>query len=415
MRRWSAFLVLVVLVAPMMSHAAGDAAVAARFINALGLDLLSKSTKPGDNALLSPYSIELALAMTYAGAAGDTRREMASVLHYPGDAGEPQESLHQLQSVLDKIADDTAKEATARGSGDPITYVVANRLFGEKDYVFRDSFTGFVQQNYGAPIQLVDFRHNAEGARVDINAWVQKQTRDRIRDLIPPGALNDLTRLVLANAIYLKAPWQQPFSDGATSQGLFHLSDGTAVGVPMMHARSDVGYAKRDGYTVVALPYVGEQLQLLLLLPDAANGLQALEQKVTPDLLASSAGVGLARVDLEIPKFKLEPPAMSLGETLVSLGMKGAFDVPTGAANFDGIAPRRPDDYISISNVFHKAFLDVNEQGTEASAATAVVMVEATSVGPKPIEINIDRPFLFAIQHRGSGACLFLGRVIDPR
>jgi serpin B len=353
--------------------------------------------------------------MTYAGADGETRREMAAVLHYPGDEAEPAKSLRELQSRLDDIAAYSAQNSAARhGAVDPITYVVANRLFGQTGYGFRDSFTGFIKDAYAAPLQLMDFRRNAEGARVDINGWVEKQTQKRIRDLIPSGGLSDATRLVLVNAIYLKAPWLQPFSELETKPRPFRVNGTTAVDVPTMSQQGDFGYAKRDGYTVVTIPYTGEQLQFLILLPDSAVGLRALEAKVTPDLLAESATVGPTLVILDVPKLKMDPPVMALASALQSLGMKTAFDDPPGSANFDRMAPRTPEDYLLISAVFHKTFLAVDEKGTEAAAATAVDMI-TDDVSPQPIEVKVDRPFLFAIQHRGSGACLFLGRVTDPR
>lgn len=420
MRAWSKALVLFALIAPTHAHAGvGDPAVAASFINQLGLDLLSKATAPNDNALLSPYSIQTALAMTYAGADGETRREMAAVLHYPGDEAEPAKSLQELQSRLDDIAAYSAQNSAAsHGAVDPITYVVANRLFGQTGYGFRASFTAFIKDKYDAPLQLMDFKRNAEGARMDINAWVEKQTRQRIRDLILAGALSPVTRLVLVNAIYLKAPWLQPFPESETKPRPFQVGGTTAVDVPTMSKEGDLGYAKRDGYTVVTIPYTGGQLQFLLLLPDRADGLRALEAKVTPDLLAESARVGSTLVLLDMPKLKMEPPVMALGDVLRSLGMRTAFDDPPQSANFDRMAPRHlPDDYLCISAVFHKTFLDLNEKGTEAAAATAIVMVTSSAVmpRPKPIEVRIDRPFLFAIQHRESGACLFIGRVTDPR
>ena len=265
MRAFSSALVLVALIAPAQVHAVpGDPAVAARFINQLGLDLLSSATAPAKNALLSPYSIQSALAMTYAGADGETKREMATVLHYPDEPGEPHESLHELQSLLDQIAADTAKDAAAHGSGDPITFVVANRLFGQEGYEFRKSFTEFVQQKYNAPMQLMDFKRSAEKARIDINAWVEAQTRKRIRDLIPDGALNSATRLVLVNAIYLKAPWAQPFSESATQSRPFHIDGAAVVDVPTMRQERELGLARQDGYTAITIPYLSGQLQFLI-------------------------------------------------------------------------------------------------------------------------------------------------------
>jgi serpin B len=178
------------------------------------------------------------------------------------------------------------------------------------------------------------------------------------------------------------------------------------------------GYAKREGFTAVSLPYVGSELQFLVLLPDDINGLRALESKLTGDTLAACARLDTRDVDLYLPKFKIEPPTIALAENFEALGMKTAFDKPHGSANFDKIAPRKPNDYLYISQIFHKTFIAVDEKGTEAAAATAVAMMAGTALRsppPPPIEVKVDRPFVYAIQHVPSGVCLFLGRVTDPR
>ena len=219
-------------------------------------------------------------------------------------------------------------------------------------------------------------------------------------------------------AIYFKAPWQSEFNDAVTKPKAFHVSGGAPVNVSTMAQRKRFGYAKRDDFVVVALPYSGGELQFVILLPDQANGLAKLESKLSADLLTQCAKLEPQDVDLELPKFKIEPPTIPLGETLQAVGMKTAFDVPQGSANFDKMSPRKPDKYLAISNVFHKTFIAVDEKGTEAAAATAVVMMEVSARLEKPkqpIEVKVDRPFLYAIQHVPSGACLFIGRVTDPR
>ena len=185
----------------------------------------------------------------------------------------------------------------------------------------------------------------------------------------------------------------------------------------MMRKTARFGYAKRQGFSAVSVPYVGDDLQFLVLLPDEVNGLSAVESTLTADILAECAKLQAQDIDLHLPKFKLEPPTIALAETLQALGMKSAFNIPQGSANFDKMAPRKPNDYLYISNVFHKTFIAVDEKGTEAAAATAVVMMRATAIRPKPppIEVKVDRPFIYAIQHVPSGLCLFLGRVTDPR
>jgi serpin B len=247
---------------------------------------------------------------------------------------------------------------------------------------------------------------------------VADQTREKIRDLIPANALNKLTRLVLANALYLKAPWTDPFSEKTTQPEPFHVRGGAPVDVPTMRKTARFGYAKHEGFAAISLPYAGNDLQFLVLLPNELNGLRALESKLTSDVLAECARLEAQDVDLHLPKFKLAPPTIALAEKLQALGMKSAFDIPQGSANFDKMAPRKPNDYLYISNVFHKTFIAVDEKGTEAAAATAVVMMRATGIArpkPPPIEVKVDRPFIYAIQHVPSGLCLFLGRVTDPR
>jgi serpin B len=282
---------------------------------------------------------------------------------------------------------------------------------------FRPAYLKLLKDNFDAPLEPLDFTKDPAGAANYINGWVAKQTRERIRNLIPPNALDKDTRLVLANAIYLKAPWAEEFKQNATQPAPFHLLGGQSADVPMMTRQDSFGYAKRDGFAAIGLPYAGSDLQFLVLLPDTAAGLPNLESKLTAELLMDCARLKGEEIILYLPKFKLEPPLFALRKTLETLGMESAFDVPQGSANFDAIAPRRPNDYLYISNVFHKTFIEVDEKGTEAAAATAVVMMRATAHfdQPRPMEVRIDRPFLFAIQHRPSGACLFLGRVTDPR
>jgi serpin B len=223
---------------------------------------------------------------------------------------------------------------------------------------------------------------------------------------------------VLVNAIYLKAPWETKFDERATQPRTFHLAGGTEVQVPTMALKDSFGYAQHDGYRVVVLPYVGTELQFVILLPDHPTGLAALEAGLKPETVADAAATPPKKVILFLPKFKLEPPALSLTKAMLALGMKSAFDVPPGSANFDRMAPRRPDDYLYISDIFHQTFLKLDESGTEAAAATAVAMARALAImapTEPPVEVHVDHPFLFAIQHRPSGACLFLGHVTDPR
>jgi serpin B len=419
------FLILHVFGALLVTMAQGTTnfELATKATNELGVDLHRQLATGDENLCISPYSIDSALAMTFAGADGETRREMTRVLHFPAGDDVPgsfsalHNSLEQMSAKTAELAKESKKFPDVSGS-EPITLNIANRLFAQKGYLFREAFLSLVKQNFGGAFEPLDFVADPAAATQRINKWVADQTRDQIRDLIPGGALDKTTRLVLANALYLKAPWASEFSQSATQSEPFFVR-GAPVDVPMMRKTDkNFGYARREGFTVVSLPYAGNDLQFVVLLPDEIKGLRGLESKLSGDLLAGCAKLEKRDVDLHLPKFKLEPPTITLAKQFEALGMKTAFNQPKGSANFDKIAPRTPDDYLYISQIFHKTFIAVDEKGTEAAAATAVAMMAATglrSPPPPPIEVKVDRPFVYAIQHVPSGVCLFLGRVTDPR
>ncbi|MEP6672093.1 MAG: serpin family protein [Chthoniobacter sp.] len=401
------------------THAA-DSKAAATAVNALGVDLYRTQAHGEDNLLLSPYSIQNALAMTFAGADGDTQAEMQRVLHFPAD----ETALHGSFAALAGELADAAKKTVESvknskkngGPNTPIEFNLANRLFAEKHYEFRAPFLDLVKTQYHAPLEKVDYRSAPEAARAKINRWVEEQTKNKIRDLIPAGVIKADTRLTLVNALYLRAPWSDEFVEGATKNERFLVHGRDGVPVPTMLSGTHCGYAKRDGFQVVTRTYYGGELQFVIVLPDNPAGLAAMEKQLTPKLLEECAHLPSQKVILYLPKFRLEPPTLSLGDSLQALGMKTAFDHPAGSANFDRMAPRQPNDYLYIGAVLHKTFLALDEKGTEAAAATAVVMAPGGAMIPsKPPEVRVDHPFLFAIQHVPSGACLFLGRVTDPR
>src|SRR2546430_15175977 len=296
-----------------MAHAATNFDLATKATNDVAVDLHRQLATGNENLCVSPYSIESALAMTFAGADGETRTEMARVLHFPSDASAVPNSFASLQHSLEEMSVKTAelvKESKRFGGpSEPITLSIANRLFAQKGYDFRESFLALVKQNFGAAFEPMDFVHDSSGATQHINKWVADQTRDRIRDLIPSGALDETTRLVLANALYLKAPWADPFSEKAARPEPFHVHGRAPVDVPMMQKRDKhFGYAKREGYTAVSLPYIGDELQFLVLVPDEVNGLSAVEAKLSAEMLAQCAKLEERDVELHLPKFKLEPP-----------------------------------------------------------------------------------------------------------
>lgn len=375
-----------------------DAQTASESTAALGLEVLRKAVPAGENAVISPYSIQSALVMAYAGAAGTTAEQMKSTLHYGPDA------LASFSKLRGEIANAGPKDGELE---------VADRLFGQSGYPFRPEFLELLKAKFAAPFEVVDFESDPAAAARTINAWVEQQTRSRIKDLVPETALDELTRLVLVNAIYLKAQWAQAFEPSATASGPFQLGGGKSVEVPMMSKTARFGYSREKGFTAVSLPYLGGALEFVVLLPDGE--LDSLLTALRPDDLARLCELPSKEVALSLPKFRVEPPLLRLGQALSALGMPSAFNTPKGSADFSGIAPRKPDDYLYISEVFHKAFVEIDENGTEAAAATAVVMMRATMApSDEPAQVVVDRPFLFAINHPESKTCLFLGRVTNP-
>ncbi len=414
-----ASLVLFITTASLM--AAETASVAANAINQLGLELQHKVGPADANLCLSPYSIQSAFAMVFAGADGQTREEMAKTLHFPEQAGAIDDSMAALAKALERAKAKSVERAALSkqtgGPSEPITLDVANRLFGQKGYAFEKPFLSLLDSHYRAPLEELDFRKNAEGARQRINGWVEDQTKKRIRDLIPSGALNETERLVLVNAVYLKSPWADEFNEHATAPAPFHIRGGETSDVPTMARSLHLGYKKEEGFSVVALPYSGGGLQFLIILPDKVDGLGAVEAKLSATTLAQCAKMESQSIILHLPKFKIAGTTLSLRKSLEALGMKTAFDIPQGSADFGKIAPKRVDDYLFISDAFHKTFIAVDEKGTEAAAATAIAMAATSAMvrTKPPLEIHVDHPFLYAVQEVSSGACLFLGRVTDPR
>lgn len=391
-------------------------------INQLGLQLLSRLGAVDQNAVLSPYSIQAAFVLAYAGAEGVTREEMRRVLGYPESDADLTNGLPVLQRTLEGLVSQSVQRAAEAekygGKSEPLTLSVANRLFGQDGYPFRPGYLDLTRDAFGAPFEPLDFQRSADKARRHINDWVAEKTRNRIQDLIPPDGVNRDTRLALVNAIHFKSPWLEPFVARETKPRPFHVRGGEAVSVPTLRRQASFRYAQRAGYSVAALPFGTPDLQFLVIRPEARDGLAQVAAGLTAAELVELARAGSRELILELPKFKLEPPTVRLGLVLRGMGMRTAFNEPAGTANFDRMAPRRPDDYLYISEAFHKAFVAVDEKGAEAAAATAVIMARATSIPakpPEPLEFKVDRPFLFAIQHRPTGACLFLGRVTDPR
>jgi serpin B len=354
-----------------------------------------------DNLFYSPYSISLALAMTYAGARGETEQQMADTLHYTL----PQDELHPAFNALDQTL--ASRGEGAEGKDDEgFRLNIANAIWGQKDYSFRDAFLDTLARNYGAGLRVVDFASAPEEARVAINEWVSEKTEGKIEELIPKNVIGSLTRLVLTNAIYFNAAWAEPFEEDRTQDGTFHLLDGSEVTVPMMRQTTSFGYAQGEGYRAVELPYDGRELSMVILLPDA-GGFESFEGFLDAERMAAVVeDLGYEQVNLTMPKFEFDA-GFSLNDALVAMGMEDAF---SGEADFSGMTGDRS---LHISDVIHKAFVSVDEKGTEATAATAVVMAESAAPS-QPVEVTVDRPFIFTIRDIETGAVLFVGRVVDP-
>ena len=373
--------------------------------SAFAFDLYHQADSDGENLFYSPYSISLALAMTDAGATGDTAAQMAQTLHFTL----PAERLHPAFNRL-ALALESRSKVEGLKPEEAFQLSVANSLWGQSGFHFEQSFLDVLAQNYAAGMRLVDYQKDAEAARLAINDWVSHSTNQKIKDILAPGALDALTRLVLANAVYFKASWEEPFDEKMTQPDTFHLLDGGGVQVDMMNQSTSLSAMLGDGYRAVALPYAGGQLSMLVLLPDDGR-FSDVEARLNAGLAAQTvAALRPVEVDLSLPKFKMEW-STELSKGLRALGMTDAFD--PDRADFSGMDGAR-DLYISL--ILHKAFVSVDENGTEAAAAT-VVVVEASSMPVNPVEpmqFKVDRPFLFLIRDNPTGTILFVGRVMNP-
>lgn len=368
--------------------------------NAFALDLYARLRDASGNLFYSPFSISTALAMTYAGARGETERQMAGVLHFDL----PREELHAACGEL-------AFEMQANALKHRNSLFIANAIWGQLDFAFLDAFTGILRDRYGSELHAVDFREHAERICGEINAWVARKTEDKIQNLIGDPAMLEGALLVLVNAIYFKGDWAVPFEPQLTRPGDFHGPKGKRAAASFMLQCKTVPYYETPDYQAVELPYAGGEMALAVLLPRTADGLEAFERTLTPsEWEAVLRGLRHERVAVTLPKFKTTRD-FSLGDALKAMGMPAAFE---DGADFSGMSGR-PD--LKISRVIHKAFVEVNEKGTEAAAATAVLMMYATGIPaaqPEPKIFKADRPFVFLIRDRRTGAILFAGRMTEP-
>jgi serpin B len=371
--------------------------------NAFAVELYAKLRAQEGNLFFSPYSISAALAMTHAGARGKTETQMTEALHFPRQRADDREQFHQAFGAI-------IKDLNARGGEGRYELIIANALWGQKGYEFLKGFLRCIEDNYDGRLEEVDFAGDTESARRTINAWVEQKTRDKIKDLIPKGVLNQLTRLVLTNAIYFKGNWAHQFKKEKTKDAPFTLAGGKKVDTPMMNQMGRFGYMEMEDFQGLELPYVNNELSMIIFLPKQAGGLADFETKLTAENLSQwQAKLRKREVIVSVPKFK-ETCQFSLADVLKQLGMTDAFS--PAEADFSGMNGRKE---LFISEVIHKAFVDVNEEGTEAAAATGVV-VGLTSMGPKETPVfRADHPFLFLIRDNKSGSILFIGRVMNPK
>jgi serpin B len=363
--------------------------------------------RPG-NLFFSPLSVRVALAMALAGARGETAEQMSKALCFVASG----EDLHvDVGDLLQRL--------NAAGSGGHHEMTVASSLWGQEGLALQAAFVDQIARHYRGEMNLVDFRGGAEAACREINGWVEEKTRHKITEIIAAGGLDPSTRLVLVNAVYFKGLWALPFRKAATHDRPFHLAGGGTVKVPLMAQQRPISHVQARGYQAVDLVYRGGDLSLLVLLPDRRDGLADLEKALSASLLHDCvAQMELREVELYLPRFRITSDAMNLRDPLTALGMPLAFE--RSRADFSGIDGHAPgdDEALFISAVLHKAFVEVNEEGTEAAAATAMPMPLSASMGasrPPAVPVfRADHPFVVAIRDRRNGAILFLGRMADP-
>ena len=360
-------------------------------INQLAIDLYKQTAASDGNLFLSPYSISTALAMVYGGARGETDQQMNDTLCFAR-----QGATHPAFSNLRKKFNGIQEKGNSQLN-------VANSLWPQADYPFLADYLGLAKEFYGTDIEPVDFKRESEAARLRINNWVKTKTNDKIKDLLEKGTVTSDTRLVLANAIYFKGNWASPFKKEATHDVPFSIQPGTEFSVPMMSLTDDFNLARGDDFQALELPYAGDDLSMIVLLPNDKNGLASLEKTLRPEMLADLP-FNKQEVRVQLPKFKFEWK-FELSKTLKAMGMPIAF---TDQADFSGMDGSKG---LALDFVIHQAFVEVNEEGTEAAAATAA-SIRTTSMPPM---FAANHPFLFLIRENETGTILFIGRVNDPR
>ena len=354
------------------------------------------ATAPKGNLFFSPYSISTALAMTYGGARGETQKQMADVLHFTL----PRQNLYSAFGALQK-------QLVQKDKSCGYQLLFANGLWGQQGEPFLKEFLNLTEYYYGANLSQLDFVNETDQSRRTINSWVEEKTNNKIKDLIPAGGVDEQTAMVLTNAIYFKGEWKTKFSWWKTRKTDFAVSAKDKVKVPMMHLKEDFRYYEDEKLQILELPYKGDEICMVVILPTNIEGITEIENTLTAESLnVLLSKIKSTKVDVYFPRFKMTWGTFSLKNTLAALGMPGAFEPER--ADFSGMNGRRN---LWISDVFHKAFIEVNEKGTEAAAATGVVMAKAFYIEPV---FRADHPFVFIIRDNRSGSILFMGRVINP-
>ena len=372
--------------------------------NDFAFDLYRALNDGEGNLFYSPFSISQALAMTFAGARGETERQMADTLQYRL----PQSNLHPAFNALDQELASRGKDPRGTPKEGGVTEYfrlnIANAVWGQHGFGFLPDFLDVLAESYGAGMRPLDFAGEPEESRARINDWVAEETEDKVKNLLPPGKIDPSTRLVLTNAIYFDASWHWPFKLSNTKVRPFHLEGGGSVDVPMMTetSRDFYGYVKGDGYLAVDVPYSWREMSMTVLLPDDGE-LGALEDSLNADLLDRIVDdIEIANIKLTMPLFEFESE-FNLAKTLAGMGMPDAFGE---RADFSGMSGTKG---LWIAEVVHKALVSVDERGTVAAASTAVVVLESA-----PTTVTVDRPFIFLIRDRATGTVLFLGRMMNP-
>jgi serpin B len=359
-------------------------------------------TKTDGNLFYSPYSISLALAMTYAGANGQTKEQMAEVLNFLL-------ADEELHAAFNKLAIELNSHCAVREGSEMqgIQLNIANSTWGQENYEFLPAFLNVLAENYDAGMRLLDYENDPEGCRQIINDWVSEETNGKIKNLIPEGGITTLTRLVLTNAIYFKAAWLYPFEEEGTVNDTFYLADGSEIIVPMMQLTTTLNYKDGKNYRAVQLLYDTNNMSMVVIVPDEGD-FESFESSLTADSIADIIdSLKQQKLNLSMPKFEFEYKA-GLREILQNMGMTDAF---SGNADFSGMTG---EEALVIDDVLHKAFISVDEKGTEAAAATAVMMAGSAPDPSSPLDFSIDRPFIVLITDNINGSIIFMGRVMNP-